>query len=166
MNGLTTCSIQDLTYKDLPDASPQQVFDYVVNHLFTQRTRASEGPICVMLDDKGNRCAVGSLIPVDTIKETVSRGEVTVGSGWNRWCYILGINPDPHWHLLRQLQTAHDSNMYADADLWLVKLYTLCIGISKQFDLNTCILETFRDGIFTGPYKNYLSSRGDLWCLR
>lgn len=41
----------------------REVFDRVKTHLLAQNKRATNGDTCLYIDNEGNRCAVGCLIP-------------------------------------------------------------------------------------------------------
>ena len=58
--------------------SNQEAFDLVVEKLVAQGEPSMQGESCVYLDSKGNRCAVGHLVPDDLISKVAN-----VGCGWN-----------------------------------------------------------------------------------
>jgi len=86
---------------------PQDIFDTVVTHLYTQGRRAiTEGGDCLYLAPDGRRCAVGALLDPDSPACSVVGGvaDLTAAHPGDvpEW---FAENPD----LLRALQLQHDT---------------------------------------------------------
>lgn len=90
-----------ITLKTLDQATSQQVFDQVVNHLLIQNEKSGyEDGYCVYrLGDK--KCAAGCLISEDEYKKSME------GHGWQ---YLVreGVAPETHSGLISKLQKIHD----------------------------------------------------------
>lgn len=103
-----------ITLKTLPQASAQEVFDQIKNHLLTQNKKSSHEelnldigiPITVckyktIQDGKTLKCAAGCLISDEEYEETME------GQPWG---YLITDNkvPDNHANLIAKLQLIHD----------------------------------------------------------
>lgn len=94
-------------------STPQEMFDYVWNHMNKQRKRSvdTEHDVCAYKDQDGNMCAVGCLF---NEKEMEAYGNVKgdVGSVISRDKYGKGcLRPfyTEHRFLLEDLQLCHDT---------------------------------------------------------
>ena len=115
--------------------SAQEVFDIVVNHLFTQGRPAYDGVRgCMYRAPDGLRCAVGVLIPddlYDTEFETNSSDKVIhdlFKSGLADW--------REHEKLLLALQDAHDNSLRTSVyDFNTTALRTQLLKVAAEFSL-------------------------------
>lgn len=91
-----------ITLKTLPDATAQEVFDQVKNHLLKQNLRSMSGHRCRYRGPYGTKCAAGCLIGDD---------EYSVELEHKNWKTLSEQNivPGNHLILIRKLQTIHDS---------------------------------------------------------
>lgn len=89
-----------ITLKTLPQASAQEVFDQVAEHLLTQNEQSYGDDMC-RYRSFGLKCAAGSLIGHDEYQSMFE------GKAWN----ILtdkGLVPAAHQDLIVSLQMVHD----------------------------------------------------------
>ena len=127
---------QQLSYKDLPTCTEQQVFDYVADFLLTQHQQclSSDGDP-VMFNDAGLRCAAGSLVPLNewpTILQT--HPSLNAGTSWG--IIVTNTNlPKQHHSLILSLQIIHDNP--SGPTFWPEKLRTL----AHQFNLSTKVVD-------------------------
>ena len=87
--------------------SAQEVFDIVVNHLFTQGRPAYDGVQgCMYRTHDGLRCAVGVLIPDDLYDKALEKNP----SDYIVQDFFDAVRADwrEHKNLLRRLQSIHD----------------------------------------------------------
>lgn len=102
-----------ITLKTLPQATAQQVFDQVVNHLLTQNARSTGEKFCLYRDKIHSlKCAAGCLIGDDEYKEEFE------GKTWLR-LHKQGAVPLEHLALILELQGIHDNFPSAS---WAIKL--------------------------------------------
>lgn len=91
----------------------QEIFDTVVNHLFTQGRPAAHGSSCKYRTDTGLKCAVGVFIPDDMYSVGMEGKDV---AGLIFWGEDEGYDlPDliknkENTNLLRDLQKVHDES--------------------------------------------------------
>ena len=101
-----------ITLKTLPQATSQQVFDHVVNHLLTQNEKAGVVGGEIEEAELGNgcryrlnnlKCAAGCLIGDEEYRGTFE--------GFD-WKYLVETSavPDAHSELIVKLQRIHDDN--------------------------------------------------------
>ena len=91
-----------ITLATLPQASAQQVFDFVCHHLLTQQQASTDASgDCVYHSAKGTKCAAGCLIDED---EYIREMEKTT---WGR-LVGYGLVPEAHRELISHLQNIHD----------------------------------------------------------
>lgn len=99
-----------ITLKTLPQATEQEVFDQVVNHLRDQREKASGEVGCAYRVGE-LKCAAGCLIADDEYKEFMDRGEyigtIYHGSSW-QGLIDRNIVPNTHAGLISEFQNLHD----------------------------------------------------------
>jgi len=102
-----------ITLKTLPDATAQEVFDQVKNHLLTQNAKSEqfystgESPVCKYRHGE-LKCAAGCLIGDDEYKASMDES-----GGWD----VLmrhGDVPHNHAQLIIRLQNIHDGCEPAD----------------------------------------------------
>jgi hypothetical protein len=91
-----------ITLKTLPQATAQEVFDQVANHLLIQRAVCigHDGNCMYHLD--GMRCAAGCLISEDEYKTQFEN------SIWYK-LVTSGLVSDNHEKLIAELQSIHDN---------------------------------------------------------
>lgn len=113
--------MESITLATLPNATAQQVFDFVVAHLRKQGRKSqivyrhSSGGSCqyrMAAEDDGTclRCAAGCLM---------ADSEYVAGREGNSWAYLSGVYgssappelkvPRSHAFLIKQLQDVHDN---------------------------------------------------------
>jgi hypothetical protein len=120
--------------------TPQEIFDTVARHLFTQGERAGRSPqwqgeqfTCRYRGPHGTRCAVGIFIPDDVYDHTMEG------------CGVTGLIVEhgdklPVWmrrnaELLERLQTAHDleENWHNTTRMrWELSLAALTFGLDDS----------------------------------
>ncbi len=100
---------------DKTPQTPQEIFDFVATHLFTQGTAAvNKSGACRYRGPDGTKCAVGALIPDDEYSVKME-GKSSLEVGRQGVSYhsptLARLNEkDPGIsYLLRRLQTVHDS---------------------------------------------------------
>lgn len=118
-----------ITLKNLAQATTQQVFDQVAEHLLTQGKKCQSYGRCLYLNEEGLKCAAGCLIAADEYKDEFE------GKGWGE-LVAGGYVADSQQYLMRDLQRIHDDQ---DPSEWSDSLYDLTIG----YGLNPAVLEKF-----------------------
>jgi len=97
-----------ITLKNLHEATEQQVFDQVKEHLLTQREKSFEedNDLCRYRVGK-LKCAAGCLIGDDEYNEDAE---------YNSWNSLAreGIVPSAHSGLIEELQLVHDNESVDD----------------------------------------------------
>lgn len=123
-----------ITLANLEQATAQQVFDQVANHLLTQKK------VCKTIEDGMDlgcayrstdgtlACAAGCLISDEEFK-TRGIDEINTGVGWLGVIDELSIT-NKHSDLIGNLQDVHDSGA---TERWLEMLYV----VANKFDLNS-----------------------------
>lgn len=125
--------------------TPQEIFDTVARHLFTQGTRSGEPATTIDGDDfrclyrgpNGTACAVGALIPEGKYRPSME------GSGATTLCTIYeDLLPD--WFvanvgLLSRLQQVHDCGHYWKQDH---DMKFALASVADAFELDKAILDT------------------------
>lgn len=114
-----------ITLKTLPQATAQEVFDQVKNHLLSQKAQSKMDDMCLYRNPNGLKCAAGCLIGDD---EYVPEMDDRPSSGW-RELVLEGLVPKDHDTLIRRLQEVHD--LY-NVDGWSKKLEL----VAKEFGLS------------------------------
>lgn len=102
-----------ITLATLPNATAQEVFDQVKNHLLTQNKKAEqfyrdEFPVCKYRAPDGSKCAAGCLIADDEYKP-----EFDETGGWDVLRRAELVPPN-HNQLIIRLQNLHDQVEPAD----------------------------------------------------
>ena len=96
-----------ITLATLPQATAQEVFDQVKEHLLTQKAKSvSADGSCVYRGEGGMMCAAGCLIADDEYEPYMDGG---AGGSWatlvaERWV------PLKHADLIQELQNIHDGS--------------------------------------------------------
>lgn len=136
-----------ITLATLAQATEQEVFDQVANHLLTQKER------CAFYNDaasfysckyhyNGLKCAGGCLISDEEYERYNNplspNGNNLEGLIWKDFV-DLGYAPPNHQELIRRLQIIHDSEIYFKHGGWKESLKTL----AEEYRLNTKVLEQY-----------------------
>lgn len=104
-----TTPTPSISLATLPDATAQEVFDHVANHLLTQGKKSREpldkhedSPTCVYRTSDGLSCAAGCLMTDDEYNPEMER---------NDWEMLVhgAMVPKAHMHLIARLQRVHDT---------------------------------------------------------
>lgn len=122
-----------ITLKTLPQATAQQVFDQVVNHLLTQKEKSDHSGACYYRSERDGKklmCAAGCLIGDDEYKIEMDRPMGKDGTGWfsiaAKYCIPL-----IHGDLIYALQLIHDGEMVEN---WEQLLKELAVREKLQFN--------------------------------
>lgn len=123
-----------ISLKTLDDASTQDVFNHVVNHLLTQKEKSvnSRGD-CMYRGLNGLKCAAGCLIADD---------EYSPKMEYRTWFHLMNggafrIGNDElmitteHYDLIHTLQTIHDRH---EPDEWKEVLRELCANHMLEWE--------------------------------
>ena len=111
--------------------TPQEIFDTVARHLFTQGKQSTDPIYCLYRGPDGTKCAVGVLIPDATYDEDMEG------------CSIAGLLDEfslPAWmgehvNLLQHLQSVHDvDSRWADDKRmrWALSLVAQAYGLDDS----------------------------------
>lgn len=91
-----------ITLATLPQATAQEVFDQVKNHLLTQNRKSYGGfGSCVYRGENGTKCAAGCLISDEEYRKEFEN------QTWYTLC-MEGRVPIQHQSLISDLQDIHD----------------------------------------------------------
>lgn len=125
----------------------QEIFDKVVNHLYTQRKQSTHNLVCMYRSNDGLKCAVGILIDdEDYIPEMDNTHACTAVS--DIVC-INGINPqlksmlNDNMNLLESLQLAHDRHNNWNSNGPTRSLYNDLIEIAGVVKLSLQVLRQY-----------------------
>lgn len=124
-----------ITLKNLHEATAQQVFEQVVNHLLTQNRKAlAEGSkeACRYRAEDGAKCAAGCLIGEDEYNPGMG---VFEGYSW-RTLGNIGTVPKVHVDLISELQIVHDSytvETWYDQLLKIGSMYYLDVTFMRKY---------------------------------
>lgn len=117
--------------------TPQQIFDKVATHLFTQNAKALNEHdsviACVYRSTDGKSCAIGCLIDDETYEPGMENKSFDRLMG-SRYKAVLPPWFSPNYQLLQALQRCHDGQ---DVDHWRHKL----TEIADDFGLNKDVLQ-------------------------
>ena len=114
---------------------PQEIFDTVATHLFTQGRRAFDGVGCVYRTPEGLSCAVGCLIPDDLYAPEMEGHGVT---------FLLDEFTElPDWFsenlgLLAELQNTHDHDLCWKSTSAMHRALT---RVAREYGLSPAILD-------------------------
>ncbi len=118
-----------ITLKTLSQASAQEVFDQVANHLLVQNKRSisESSRNCMYRGHKNTFCAAGCLIADDEYDEKLET---------NSWAILINrhLVPAAHSSLIIELQVVHDNYYPID---WKKRL----INLGNNYNLNTNIIK-------------------------
>lgn len=106
-----------ITLATLPEATEQQVFDQVKNHLLSQMEKAMDADDCAYKSPDGLSCAAGCLI-----SESEYQAEIE-GLSWSDLTYTNFV-PNFHKNLICDLQIVHDES---DPEDWEDNLKALAL---------------------------------------
>ncbi len=90
-----------ITLKTLPNATAQQVFDQVVDHLRSQNEKSRRSSCCAYKNNDDLKCAAGCLISDDEYNPEFE------GWGWQNLVSKHKVS-DKHCSLIMSLQNVHD----------------------------------------------------------
>jgi hypothetical protein len=115
-----------ITLKTLPQATAQEVYNQVRDHLLAQNCVSAVGDSwitrqCLYRGPNGTKCAAGCLIGDDEYKPEMEK------TSWDR-LVKQEIVPGNHEELIVKLQRVHDGSAVED---WSIEL-TL---VAREFDL-------------------------------
>ena len=112
-----------ITLKTLPDATSQEVYDQIVDHLRTQGDKAYSNGNCVYHSKEGTKCAAGCLIADDEYHEDFEE------CGWY-YLVAMGIVPRNHTNLIKEFQKVHDN---VDTEDWENSFKKLAISFNLEY---------------------------------
>jgi len=133
-----------ITLKTLEQATAQEVFDQVAEHMLTQDELSMLNGTCVYRGDNGLKCAAGCLIGDDEYNNELMEGFT--------WADMLdrldaGI-ATKHNKLISKLQNIHDR---IKCDLWLAHLQ----GVATAFELSDKVITEYeRKMLCLSEYKD------------
>lgn len=115
-----------ITLKTLPQATSQQVFDQVVNHLLTQNARSTSEKFCLYRDKIHSlKCAAGCLIGDDEYN-----ADLMEQSAWYS-LVLKKVVPNAHLALISELQQVHDNSKPLT---WAAQLKNIAVKFNLQFN--------------------------------
>lgn len=116
-----------ITLSNLPDASAQEVFDQVCEHMLTQKKKCQndKGTCLYRNGIEGMKCAAGALIAEKEYNFSFDN----VG-GWSD-VVAKGLAPSDHEDLVCELQDIHDHN---DVEEWRTALEKLAASYGLKFN--------------------------------
>jgi hypothetical protein len=122
----------NITLKTLEQATAQEVFDQVAEHMLTQNEQSKYADGCAYRGDNGLKCAAGCLIGDDEYNNELMEGFT--------WADMLdrldaGISTK-HNKLISKLQNIHDG---IECDLWLGRL----LGVANEFGLSDKVITEY-----------------------
>ena len=133
-----------ITLATLPNATAQEVFNQVCDHLLTQNEKSMESRNsfthsgdCAYRGDYGKSCAAGILIS-DSEMEQIFEKDYNVGHSW----FSLineDIAPRDHSDLIRELQNIHDEKEPED---WAAALKNL--AENRELEPTNLLIKTLR----------------------
>lgn len=104
----TECIKPRITLKTLAQATEQEVFDQVVQHLREQGLQSKNENGCAYRGDGGLMCAAGCLIADDEYTSYMDNNDDD--STWTQ-LVIDHVVPEEHSELIQRLQEVHDGNV-------------------------------------------------------
>ena len=127
-----------LTLKEHCDLGIQHVFDFVVNHLLTQKEKSmcyhepTSEISCAYRGDNNISCAIGCLISDSEYKENIE-GNFIAGLARNNsnFNFLLSSDYGRIYMLLQCLQDIHDG---VKIDVWEQELRDLSIRFNLSFN--------------------------------
>jgi hypothetical protein len=127
--------MKPITIANLPEASAQEVFDWIVSNLLRQNHRsvgvveAERADIltCVYRSPEGYKCAAGWVMADDEYRPEMEN---------TAWVCLAeqGVVPSDHASLIGHAQTIHDTEIPED---WPVNFTRLAV----EYNLNTWLLD-------------------------
>lgn len=121
-----------ITLKTLNEASEQEVFDQVAEHLLTQMARSENDEHCLYRGPDGLKCAAGCLIADSEYNADM---DGLHGVGWHTFIEKHNVT-NSHKDLINRLQFVHDHYL---PDMWLGHLRR----VAKAWGLNDSVLDKF-----------------------
>jgi hypothetical protein len=118
-----------ITLKTLEQATTQEVFDQVAEHMLTQDELSMLNGTCVYRGDNGLKCAAGCLIGDDEYNN-----ELMEGFTWADMLDRLDVGVSTkHNELISKLQNIHDG---IECDLWSARL----LAVATAFELSDKVI--------------------------
>lgn len=114
-----------ITLVTLPQATAQEVFDQVKEHLLTQKVQSKTSFGCAYRGDGGLMCAAGCLIGEG---EYVPHMDNEYDSAWST-LVSEGVVPKDHQTLIQSLQNIHDGS----PDDWVDELKELADTLNLKY---------------------------------
>lgn len=130
--------MEQLTFKQHCDLGIQHVFDFVVNHLLTQKEKSmcyhecTSEISCAYRGDNNLTCAIGCLISDLEYKEYIEGNFITgLARNYSNFNFLLSSDYGRTYMLLQCLQDIHDG---AEIEDWENKLKYLSIRFNLSFN--------------------------------
>jgi hypothetical protein len=114
--------MKQITIHNLATSSALEVFDFISNHLLTQREKSAVAGDCLYKSPEGLKCAAGCLIPDADYTEDIER------IIWNEVAKTYNVEKH-HLDLIDRLQSVHDG---LEEELWESELKRLRLKIFKK----------------------------------
>ncbi len=111
-----------ITLKTLPEATAQEVFDQVVDHLMNQNKESMNNFMCRYRNSDGLKCAAGCLIGDNEYNKAWE------GIGWDEMVKSGYVSESHNW-LIRKLQRVHDN---FEVHKWVCQLKQIAIEFSLK----------------------------------
>ncbi|UAV84634.1 hypothetical protein PHB09_139 [Pseudomonas phage PHB09] len=119
-----------ITLATLPQATAQEVFDQVSQHMLRQGARSKQAfNGCAYRGDGGLKCAAGCLISDEEYNSGMDNNPE--GTGWVS-LKERGEVPKEHFHLISRLQKLHDDEDLKVSD-WPYELANLAKEYKLEF---------------------------------
>lgn len=123
-----------ITLATLKDATAQQVFSQVANHLLNQKARSvREGGHCVYRGPNGLKCAAGCLIADKEYKPEMDGSN----SDWEDVVSRFSLSSN-HKQLIKQLQQAHDAPFSPGNE---VEMFRQVRMVGERYKLDTSMFD-------------------------
>jgi hypothetical protein len=94
-----------ITLATLAQATPQQVFNQVRDHLLKQAKKSKYGDVCLYHIETGAKCAAGCLISNEEYMPWYER------NSWSSMVHDFDEVPNAHYELIVSLQNVHDDGL-------------------------------------------------------
>lgn len=121
---------------------PQEIFNKVATHLFTQGEQARNDTACLYRAKDNKKCAVGCLIPDEMYIPEMECGPVIILISTSKGCdFLIPDYFEKNRKLLSDLQLAHDiaANWKHEAAM---KDFLQSVAFDKYNNLDASILDT------------------------
>jgi hypothetical protein len=105
-----------ITLATLEQATPQEVFNQVRDHLLGQAKKSTDHEMCVYRSGTVTKCAAGCLI---SDEEYLTKYE---GNSWSSLVHDFDEVPKAHFDLISSLQDVHDDSVVYEWESQLMHL--------------------------------------------